>query len=126
MIKVVSKGDFKKTKKFLGFVEKRRQFSSLNRYGKMGVDALADATPVDSGKTAQSWEYEIVERDGSLSIIWTNSNTTDRGIPIVVLLQYGHATKDGYFIQGVDFINPALKPIFDDIAESIWQEVTNA
>lgn len=126
MIKVVSKGDFKKTKKFLGFVKDRRQFSSLNRYGEMGVRALSDATPVDSGKTAQSWEYEIEDHNGTLSIIWTNSNTTDRGIPIAILVQYGHATKDGYYIQGVDFINPALKPVFDDIAESIWQEVTNA
>ena len=126
MIKIVSKGDFKKTKKFLGFIQDRRQFSSLSRYGEMGVNALADATPIDSGKTAQSWEYEIEDHDGSLSIVWTNSNTTDRGIPIAILVQYGHATKDGYYIQGVDFINPALKPVFDDIAESIWQEVTNA
>lgn len=126
MIKVISKGDFKKTKKFLGFVRDRKQFSALNRYGEMGVKALSDATPIDSGKTAQSWMYEIEDHNGSLTIAWTNSNTTDRGIPIAILVQYGHATKDGYYIQGVDFINPALRPVFDDIAESIWQEVTNA
>lgn len=94
----------------------------LDKYGKRGVDALRAATPVDSGKTAESWEYHIYRHPekGTLSIQWTNSNLDDNDMPIAILLQYGHAGKDGTYVQGVDYINPAIKPIFDDMADDIW------
>lgn len=126
MVKVVVKGDLKKTKKFLGFIGNGKQYRILERYGREGVNALSSATPVDSGKTASSWDYDIVSDDGRFRLVWTNSNVTEQGTPIAILIQYGHGTKDGYFIEGRDFINPAIRPIFDELAESVWQEVIHA
>lgn len=126
MVKVVVKGDLKKTKKFLGFIGSGKQYRILERYGREGVNALANATPIDSGRTASSWDYEISSDDGRFKLTWTNSNTTDQGTPIAILIQYGHGTKDGYFIEGRDFINPAIRPVFDQIADSVWQEVNHA
>lgn len=124
MIRLKAKGSFSKTYKFL---ENCRtllmNYSQLERYGKMGVDALRDATPVDSGKTADSWEYKIRVTPKSVKITWVNRNVND-GCNIALLLQYGHATKDGYYITGRDYINPAIQPIFDSIGEDIWKEVT--
>ena len=123
MIRIRQKGDFKKTEKFLDKAKKGDFFKNLNAYGEMGVKALADATPVDSGKTAGSWDYEIEQSPGSVHIYWTNSNQ-NHGVNIAVLIQYGHGTGTGGYVQGVDYINPALKPVFDEIAEKVWKEVT--
>lgn len=124
-IKIVAKGDFKKTFRFLNGLVNRKFLSKLDYYGRKGVEALAAATPKDSGKTANSWGYEIVEEQGKCSIVWTNSNIND-GVPIAVILQYGHGTNHGGYVQGQDYINPALRPIFDEIAEGAWKEVTNS
>jgi hypothetical protein len=97
-------------------------FRELKKYGEDGVKALADATPKDSGKTAASWSYEVEKSKGSYTIAWTNSNIND-GVPIAVILQYGHGTRNGGYVQGRDYINPAIRPIFDQIAEDAWREV---
>ena len=89
------------------------------------MEALARATPKDTGKTADSWDYEITEQKGRLKITWTNSNLND-GVSIAVLLQYGHATRNGGWVEGIDYINPAIRPIFDKIAKEAWKEVTQA
>lgn len=95
------------------------------KYGQMGVAALATATPEDSGKTAESWTYEIVDRAGYYSIKWLNLNVEEPGhIPIAAIIQYGHGTKEGVFVQGKDYINPAMRPIFDQIVADMWKEVT--
>lgn len=125
MIKIVSKGEFKKTRKFLKFLEKKDYYKILDRYGKKGVDALSAATPIDSGTTASSWDYAVHITNTGAYIVWTNDNTVDN-VPVAVLIQYGHATKNGGFVMGRDFINPAIRPIFDEIAENVWKEVVNA
>lgn len=124
-IKIVAKGDFKKTFKFLDGLVNRKFLNKLDYYGRKGVTALANATPKDSGLTASSWTYEIVEEQGKCSLVWKNSNIND-GVPIAVILQYGHGTKNGGYVQGRDYINPALRPIFDEIAEGVWREVKNS
>ena len=127
MVKFTSSGDFKNTIKYLNklsdnkFLEKR-----LDSYGREGVAALSAATPIDTGVTASSWGYKTSIGNGFVSITWTNSNTTPNGIPIVILLQYGHGTGTGGYVQGRDFINPAIQPLFDKIAEELWKEVTKA
>ena len=124
MITLSSKGSFKKT---FGFFEKAANvinISLLDKYGKEGVAALAAATPKDTGKTASSWTYEIVKEAGSASIVFKNSNIVD-GNCIVILLRYGHGTRNGGFVVGRDYINPAIQPIFDKIAKEAWKEVTS-
>ncbi|HNX63451.1 MAG TPA: HK97 gp10 family phage protein [Candidatus Limiplasma sp.] len=96
----------------------------LTLYGQAGVEALSAATPKDSGETAGSWSYEIVQKPTGVAIVWSNSNMND-GANIAVLLQYGHGTRNGGYVQGVDYINPALKPIFERIANEAWKEVTS-
>ena len=123
MISFEHKGDFKKTLTFLERASRLSVDSVLHRYGREGVNALSQATPVNTGQTAGSWNYEIENVNGSYSIYWTNSNQTS-GVPIVILLQYGHGTRGGGYVQGRDFINPAIKPIFDNIADKVWREVT--
>lgn len=118
-------GDFKGTKNFLTSLRNRNFIKKLDKYGQMGVEALREATPRDTGKTADSWYYEIEDDGNSVTISWLNSNT-NRSIPIALLIQYGHATRDGGWISGKDYINPALKPIFDAIAKSAWEEVTKS
>lgn len=122
MIKVKVGGSFNKTEQFLQR-NKRIKLSSLDKYGQEGVRALAAATPVDTGLTAASWYYEIEKSEGSTSIVWKNSNIVD-GTPIAIILQYGHATRNGGYVQGSDYINDALRPIFKKIADSAWKEVT--
>lgn len=124
MLVFKSKGSFEKTKGFFKKASDKRIFRSLEQYGEEGVAALAAATPVDTGKTASSWSYEIRQTDSSVSIVWKNSNIVD-GTPIAVILQYGHGTATGGYVQGVDYINPALRPIFDKITKKIWKEVTD-
>ena len=123
MIKVTHKGSFKNVEAFLKRMKKREQFAALEKYGSIGVRALAAATPVDSSETANSWYYEIINRPGYFSIQWLNSNMED-GISIAAIIQYGHATRNGSWVEGRDYINPAMRPIFDQIANDMWKEVT--
>lgn len=123
MIKVTHKGSFKHVDAFLKRMLKREQFAHLDKFGPIGVAALAAATPVESSQTARSWRYEIVKKPGSYSIIWSNSHVDD-GVPIAVILQYGHATRNGGYVPGRDYINPALRPIFDQLAADMWKVVT--
>lgn len=123
-ISIKTKGDWDKTFNFLNNASKTLFHKNLlNKYGEMGVRALQEATPKDTGDTANSWSYEIVETEGSVRIIWNNTSTTKTGIPIVVLLHYGHGTRNGGYVQGRDFINPAMRPVFDKIADKAWEEV---
>ena len=124
MLVIKSKGSFKNTFGFFKKLQSKRIYNSLDKYGREGVAALAAATPVNTGKTASSWSYEIVEKKDIISIVWKNSNVVD-GVPIAIIIQYGHATSTGGYVQGVDYINPALQPIFDKIAKNVWKEVTN-
>lgn len=124
MIRVTSSGSFSKSMAFLQRMQARSQFAGLAKYGPIGVAALAQATPKETSETANHWYYEIVQRPGYYSIRWRNSHTTSRGDPIAVLLQYGHATRQGGYVQGRDYINPAIQPIFDQIANDMWKEVT--
>jgi hypothetical protein len=123
MLTVRQKGDFSKLTRYLMKTKEAIKISDLERYGKEGVAALASATPVDTGLTASSWYYEIDRTDTSASISFYNSNIQN-GIPIAIILQYGHGTRNGGWVQGRDYINPAIAPIFDKIAEKAWREVT--
>lgn len=122
MISIKVRGDFKKTTNFLNRAKEFQIRSFLEPYGRKGVDLLASATPKDSGKTANAWTYDIVTSDGSVSIVWSNQNV-NKGVNIAVILQYGHGTRNGGYVQGRDYINPAMQPIFDEIAEKAWTEV---
>lgn len=125
MVTVKQRGDLKKTLKFLQHVSKASYKHVLSKYGEEGVRALASATPMDSGATAASWGYEIVEEGNGLKIVWTNSNLGNGWFPIALMLQYGHGTGTGGWIEGRDYINPAIRPIFDKMADAAWREVTN-
>lgn len=96
---------------------------ALERTGQKGVDALSAATPVDTGKTASSWSYEIVRGDGTATIKWLNSDV-EGGCNVAMLIQYGHGTRGGTYVEGIDYINPALQPVFDEMADEVWKEVT--
>lgn len=117
-------GDFKKTERLLKKSIGKNYRTVLEKYGEYGVDALSLATPIDSGETANSWSYNIEEKDGSISVVWNNSNVVD-GCNIAVILQYGHGTRNGGYVEGRDYINPALQPIFDKLAEAAWREVNS-
>lgn len=123
MITITQKGNFDTVTKYLNRLKKEDVFAVLNKYGSLGVNALSNATPVDSGETARSWYYTIKVRRGYYSIRWHNSNI-ENGIPIAVLIQYGHGTRNGGYVQGRDYIMPAIRPIFDQIAAEAWREVT--
>lgn len=125
MITIEASGSFKNTEAFLEEMSKRQMFKTLDRFGKVGVDALASATPIDSGVTAASWDYEIDLKKGRVAINWTNSHVVS-GTPIAIILQYGHGTGTGGYVAGQDYINPATKPVFDKIAEDVWKAVTSA
>lgn len=114
-----------KTEAFLERLSRGDIYQALNRLGQEGVVALGSATPIDSGETAYSWGYEVQRTRDSASIIWTNSNVVG-GTPLVIMLQYGHGTGTGGYVQGRDFINPAIRPIFDKIANEVWKAVTSA
>lgn len=122
MVSFRQKGDFRKLS---GFLEKTREVFDvgiLDKYGRAGVRALAEATPKDTGLTADSWEYHIDRTKNSIVIRFDNTNFND-GVPIALVLQYGHATRNGGYVQGIDYINPALRPIFEEIADAAWEEV---
>lgn len=125
MISIKTKGSFKNFDNFVKKMVNKDYERIIDKYARMGVKALADATPVDSGETAKSWDYEIHYTKGRTKIVWTNSNVTKSGTPVAILIQYGHYSKSGSFVQGTDFINPALKPVFSKLAEEIWKEVTS-
>lgn len=122
MISFRHKGNFSKTEKYLRNMKAKKLFNALNKYGQEGVAVLMSATPIDTGKTAMSWRYEIVQENGSIRLIFCNDNIQN-GVPIAIILQYGHGTRNGGWVEGRDYINPAIQPIFDKIAESCWREV---
>src|SRR5574344_3097647 len=121
MISFRQKRDFSKLTRFLEKAKAAVRLGDLDKYGREGVAALASATPVDSGQTSNSWYYEIVNRKGSAMITFYNSNIQN-GVPIAILLQYGHGTRNGGWVQGRDYINPAIQPIFDEIVNDAWRE----
>lgn len=123
MVVISHKGSLRNTESFLNRNKKVNYMAILKKHAQDGVDALASATPIDSGLTADSWGYDIQVSNGSATIRWTNSNVVD-GVPIAIILQYGHGTRNGGYVQGIDYINPALKPIFDKLANDVWKEVT--
>ena len=122
MITFRQKGDFSKLNGYLERFKEGLKLSALDRYGEEGVQALADATPKDTGLTAASWQYRIVHGKESVSITFENMNIQN-GVPIAIILQYGHATRNGGYVQGIDYINPAIRPIFERLAEEAWEEV---
>ena len=125
LIRITTKGDFNNTFRFLNKMSKFQINKILEKYGQMGVEALRSATPIDSGKTAESWGYEISVGKEGATIHWTNTNQ-NKGVYIAVILQYGHGTGTGGYVQGVDYSNPAIRPVFDKIAEEAWMEVVNS
>lgn len=128
MISFTHKGSLKKTSEFLNAISGGKYLRGiLEECGREGVDALRSATPKDTGKTADSWVYEIVrENDGNISVVWSNTNTEKGYFNVALMLQLGHGTKNGGYVQGIDYINPALQPIFDKIADKAWKAVTKS
>lgn len=122
MLVVRQKGSFRRTTKFLHNVLRLDYKTILDRYGKQGVEELRAATPIDSGKTAESWKYDIAETSNGFTIIWSNENV-NKGVNIAIILQYGHGTGTGGYVVGRDYINPAIQPVFDNMAEAVWKEL---
>lgn len=125
MIRLVVKGSTERTEKFLRSIVNADMFRGVERIANEGVSALASATPMESGLAANSWGVEIVNSKDSLTITWTNSDV-ENGFPVAIMLQYGHGTGTGGYVRGVDYINPAIRPIFDRIANEVWKVVTSA
>lgn len=124
MLDVTSRGDGKSTEDHLRKLQRQGFYSDLDQWGRMGVDALEQHTPIDEGESQRSWGYRIVKKRALVSIEWFNTHLDDDGrVPVVILLQYGHATGTGGYVQGIDFINPAMKPVFDKIADEVWKKV---
>lgn len=123
MISFRHKGDFSKLTRYFERVKESVKLGLLDKYGRQGVAALSSATPVESGLTASSWGYEITQGNSSAKITFTNSNF-NKGVPIAIILQYGHGTGTGGWVQGRDYINPAIQPVFDEIVDEAWREVT--
>ena len=124
MITLTQKGNFKRVAGWLERINQVIKLRILNKYGEKGVAALSAATPVDSGKTAASWSYDVQNDGNSATITFKNSNV-NKGVNIAIILQYGHGTGTGGWVQGRDYINPAIQPIFDELAEKVWEEVTS-
>ena len=122
---ITSSGNFKKTEKFLKEMQDQKMYEILNSYAKMGKDALADATPSRSGNTASGWYYVVTVEKGSARIDWINNNT-NKGANIAVLIQYGHGTRNGGYVEGRDYINPVMQDVFDKIADDVWKAVQSA
>lgn len=125
MISFETRGSTKRTEAFLKKMSRGEFFQGLDSLARAGVNALASATPVDSGLASNSWGYKVEASLGSATITWTN-NDVENGFPVAIMLQYGHGTGTGGYIQGQDYINPAMKPVFDYIADKVWKAVTSA
>ncbi|MBO5906210.1 MAG: HK97 gp10 family phage protein [Kiritimatiellae bacterium] len=123
MIRIKHRGNFSKLTTYLKDIKQSINIRIIEKYANEGVAALAAATPVASGKTANSWYYEIVNNDGKLKLTFNNSNIQN-GVPIAVIIQYGHGTRNGGWVEGRDYINPSIRPVFDKITNEIWREVT--
>jgi hypothetical protein len=123
MISFRQKGDFSKTTRYFERVREAVKLGEMDKYGQKGVAALASATPVDTGKTANSWTYKIERKNNTIKIVFSNTNIQN-GVPIAIILQYGHGTRNGGWVEGRDYINPAIQPIFDEITNEAWREVT--
>lgn len=121
-IKIIQKGKFSKFEKWCNKLLGHNYYNVLEKYGRMGVSALSAATPQDTGKTSESWDFVITESDGHITVSWTNDNIND-GAPIAILLQYGHATRNGGYVEGIDYINPAMRPVFENMARAMWEEL---
>lgn len=122
MLRWTSSGSTRGTEGFIRKILKGDIYSDLDRFGQMGVDALRRATPIDSGITADAWSYRIIKRRSSTGIAWYNTNT-NKGVNIAIILQYGHGTGTGGYVYGRDYINPAVQPLFDRIADNVWEKV---
>lgn len=122
MIRITSRGDYKQATSYLERLKEIAKIGIFNKYGRRGVEALAEATPNDTGLTAASWQYEIVHRKTGVELQFKNTNIQN-GCPIAIILQYGHGTRNGGYVEGRDYINPAIQPIFDELAEDMWKEV---
>lgn len=124
-ISVSTSGSTNKTEAFLEKILRGDIYAKLSEFGREGVRLLSSATPVDTGETAHSWDFKVVKDDHSYSVVWTNHNTDRRGVPIAILIQYGHGTGTGGYVQGRDFINPVMQPLFDRMARDMWKAVTS-
>lgn len=125
MVTFKHKGDFSKTRKLMQKSLGRNYMKVLERYAQQGVEALSNATPIKTGKTASSWDYEIIQNKSSLSVVWINRNI-NKGVNIALILQLGHGTKNGGYVVGIDYINPALRPVFEQLADAAWKEVISS
>ena len=123
VISLTHRGNFNNIEKYFKSYNTSKLVNVLEQYGAEGVRALAAATPKDTGNTASSWSFRTSISGGSFFIVWENSNTISDGTPMVILLQYGHGTRNGGYVQGQDFINPAIRPVMDKIADAVWREV---
>lgn len=123
MVSFKHRGSFDRTERFLKNLDSGKIFNVLHKYGEQGVLALSSVTPMDTGETASSWSYSIEKRPNQVIVHWANNNRVD-GVPIALVLQYGHATRNGGYVQGRDYINPAIKPVFDRMEQAVWWEVT--
>lgn len=123
-IVVTQHGDLKKTEKFLKKLESGDYTKILSKYGERGVQALSSATPKETGKTAASWTYDIIVSNGVYEIVFSNTNI-NKGVNIAIILQYGHGTGTGGYVTGIDYINPAIKPVFEEMANAAWKEVNS-
>lgn len=124
MISATSSGSFQKTTSFLKFMQSNKIFNVLDRYGRIGVDALSRATPRETGETAESWTYAVTHSVGRHALNFYNTHSED-GVNIAVIIQYGHGTGTGGYVEGIDYINPVIRPLFDKILDDIWRQVTN-
>jgi hypothetical protein len=122
MIKITHSGNFNNTYRFFNNVSKKSYIQIFRKYGQLGVDALSSATPMDTGKTAMSWIYKISRYKRGITLSWHNTHS-EGGAPVAILIQYGHGTRQGGYVQGIDYINPAMRPIFISISENLWREV---
>lgn len=125
MVRLSTSKGFTKTDAFFQRLLEKIKLSSLDGWGRKGVEALASATPVDTGKTASSWEYRIYRTKDKVKLIWVNTNINN-GVNIALIIQYGHVSRNGVFVEGRDYINPALAPVFNEIEQDAWKEVKNA
>ena len=125
VIRIRQRGNFNRTERFFNTIMGRSYLNILDKYGQKGVELLSSATPVRTGKTASSWSYIIESDNGRSTISWVNSNVND-GVNIAVILQYGHGTGNGGYVKGIDYINPAMKPMFEELANEAWREVEKA